>query len=110
MSTLTIPQQDMSNFDFRYRHSEIVNIPGYTQPILIFNTMNDVNCAIYPVSGTARFEYTISSSSDVVNDVAVWFPWPSGDVSVNVVDSMLSNATCIRGFTTGEAKFEMSGV
>lgn len=111
MTTLIMPQQDMDNFDFRYRHKESLVSAGQTNPILIFNTMRDVNCAAYPAPGSvARFEYTVSSSTEVINDTAVWFPWPAGDVSANTVDSLFSNATAIRGVTDGEATFEMSGV
>lgn len=111
MSTLVMMQQDMGNYDYRYRHKEVMLSSGTSQPILIFNTMHDVNCAIYPDPGTsAYYEYTISSASDVTNDVAVWFQWPLGGVGVKAVDAMISNATAVRLQTDGPATFEVSGV
>lgn len=109
--SLVYPQQNMDNLDYRYRSKQTLVSAGTTNPVLVFGTMRDVNCAAYPAPGsTARFEYTISSSTEVINETAVWFVWPAGNVSVNTVDSLFSNATAIRGVTDGEATFEMSGV
>lgn len=107
--TLILPQQDQNNFDFRFRHNVKLFSAGYTDPVVVFNVLSNVNCAVYPDPGsTARWEYTVSTTTEAGDGTAVWFPWPAGDAAANTVDSMFSNASAVRGYTDGAAIFEFS--
>lgn len=107
MNVIMIPQ-DTTNNDFRFRVRLHLFSAGMTDAQLIYYSVKNTNVGVYPVTGTGRAEYTISSTTDIMNDVAVWLPWPLGDVSVPTVDTQISNATCVRFVCTQECDFEIS--
>ena len=67
------------------RSSEKIAIAGNSLAIdMGITSTNTVHVELTSIAGgTARIEYTLSTSNDVLDNSAIWLPWSNGDLTTS---------------------------
>lgn len=80
---------------------------GFYQAKVTFTTTSDwiymqsgnptISAAIHPTGGTAKVQYTLSSSADIEAGNGRWIDWDKGANSVATADSLIGSVVAVRG-------------
>ena len=103
MPVLSFTKRDGA-FNSHIHKSDLIaypGTPGLSDPLPIPPLPPGSRISAYcspgsPTKDTLSIEYTISEDADVAAGSAVWFPWSSGDVSADTLETLLSPITGIR--------------
>lgn len=85
---------DMGDFGF-YRAK--ITFSGTSDWIYMQSGNPTISAAIHPTSGTAKVQYTLSSSVDIEAGNARWIDWDKGANSVPTADSLIGSVVAVRG-------------
>lgn len=85
---------DMADFGF-YRAK--TTFSGTSDQIYMQSGNPTISAAIHPVGGTAKIQYTLSSSVDIEAGNGRWIDWDKGATSSPAADSLIGSVVAVRG-------------
>ena len=84
---------------------------GDGAPVYIPNGIGVVSISLLPAAASAgKVQFTVSPAAEVASDDAYWYDWPSGEVAVATVDSLIAPVTAVRAVVAaGTCDIEVVG-
>lgn len=100
------PERSVGIMDYGF-YQMAATFTGASETIYMMCGTPTVSAAIHPASGTAKIQFTLSSSAEIEAGRGKWIDWSKGSVSVSTADALLGAVIAIRGVATATATIEV---